>query len=139
MQLAKELHLLNELLLCRRYISTQDFRCTNRCVIAWYFFRKSFSESVEPRRSVISRLRSENSMKILSSFSWTTYTQIWTARTVYGTQVMFLPHVTVCDAYPNTQSIKSMINSLFRIGLLIACVELASFGKNNTRRRSSWS
>lgn len=63
-------HLLNELLLCRRYISTHDFRWTNRCVIAWYFFRKSFSESVEPRRSVICRLCSGNLFVSLQYFQW---------------------------------------------------------------------
>lgn len=53
-----KVYLQKELLLWRRYISTQDFRCTSRWVMAWYFLRKSFSESVDPRRSVGSRVRS---------------------------------------------------------------------------------
>lgn len=46
------MYLQNELFAWRRYISTQDRRCTSRCVIAWYFLWKSFSESVESRRSL---------------------------------------------------------------------------------------
>lgn len=44
-------YLPNVLLFWRLYISMQDRRWTRRCVSAWYFLRKSFSDSVEPRRS----------------------------------------------------------------------------------------
>lgn len=62
------IHLLNELLVWRRYISTHDFRCTRRCVIAWYFFRKSFSDSVDGRRSEMSRTRSKKETYAIRSF-----------------------------------------------------------------------
>lgn len=53
LKLATVKNLPNDLLICRLYISKQLRRCTIRCLINWYFFLKSVSDSVLETESLL--------------------------------------------------------------------------------------